>query len=132
MTGGAGMTLSAGALTFQDGDFQLGDVVPARHFRLESTLDLPEHIRQIYGPTGVGIDLRSTTRSPDLATMGPIAARIMEQWGMEDIDGVIVVDAVALANLMKITGDVELDGNTFTADNVLAAVLHDNYVEFDE
>lgn len=131
MTGGAGMTLSAGALTFDNGDFELGEVVRAGIFRLPSTLDIPDHILEIYRPTGVGVDLRSTTRSPDLSTMGPIAARIMTEFGGTELDGVIVVDAVALANLMKVTGDVEVEGETITADNVLAAVLHDNYVDFD-
>lgn len=131
MTGGAGMTLSVGAIEFRDGAFELGEVVRAGALRLPSSIDIPDNIREIYRPTGVGIDLRSTMRSPDLATMGPIALDIMAEYGFTDIDGVIVIDAVALAGLMEVTGDVTVDDEVITADNVLAKILHDNYVEFD-
>lgn len=131
MTGGAGMTLSVGAIEFRNGEFELGDVVRAGALRLPSSIEIPDNIREIYRPTGVGIDLRSTMRSPDLAAMGPIALDIMAEYGLTDIDGVIVIDAVALAGLMDVTGDVTVDGEVITADNVLVKVLHDNYVEFD-
>lgn len=131
MTGGAGMSLSAGILTFAGGDFQLSQIVPASVARLEAALPIPDRIRSIYGPTGVGIDLRSTTRSPDLATMGPIALDIMAQHGFPDLAGVVVVDALALRDLMELTGPVTVAGREIGADTVLAEVLHDNYVAFD-
>lgn len=132
MTAGAGMTLSAGVIAFEGGDFVLGNVVRAGAFRLPSRIEIPENIFDLYRPTGVGIDLRSTTRSPDLATMGPIALDIVEQHGVTGLDGVIVLDAVALRDLMAITGPVDVQGETISAENVLAAILHDNYVAFDE
>ena len=131
MAGGAGLTLSAGVLTFDHGDFELGDVVDAGSLRLPASVPIPESIRSIYSPTGVGIDLRSTSRSPDLSTMGPIALQIMAEHGVDHLDGVLVVDAVALADLMKLIPKVEVAGKTITEENVLATVLHDNYVEFD-
>jgi len=99
--------------------------------KIEAALPIPDRIRSIYGPTGVGIDLRSTTRSPDLATMGPIALDIMAQHGFPDLAGVVVVDALALRDLMELTGPVTVAGREIGADTVLAEVLHDNYVAFD-
>lgn len=130
MAGGAGLTLSAGILSFDRGEIELGEVVRAGDLRLERAVELPGDIREIYRPTGVGIDLRSTTRSPDLPTMGPVVARMMEAYDV-DLDGVLIVDAVALADIMALTGDVEVEGRTITADNVLAEVLNENYKEFE-
>ncbi|MGK2949637.1 MAG: DUF4012 domain-containing protein [Acidimicrobiales bacterium] len=131
MAGGAGLTLSAGFLTFDGGEIELGEVVRAGDLRLDRAVDLPGDISEIYSPTGVGIDLRSTTRSPHLPTMGPVVAEMMETYDVEDLDGVLIVDAVALADVMALTGDVEVEGRTITADNVLAEVLNENYKEFE-
>lgn len=131
MAGGAGLTLSAGFLTFDGGEIELGEVVRAGDLRLDQAVDLPGDIAQIYSPTGVGIDLRSTTRSPHLPTMGPVVAEMMETYDVDDLDGVLIVDAVALADVMALTGDVEVEGRTITADNVLAEVLNENYKEFE-
>jgi hypothetical protein len=131
MAGGAGLALSTGILTFNGGDFDLSDVVNAGDLRLPASVPIPDRVRDIYYPTGVGIDLRSTTRSPDLSVMGPIVARIMAQYGLTDIDGVVVVDALALRDLMVVTGGVRVAGKDIDAENVLEEVLHANYLEFD-
>lgn len=130
MTGGAGMTLSAGGLSISDGELELGEVVRAGDLRLPRSVPIPDELRSIYRPTGLGIDLRSTTRSPDLTATGPVALRIMEVHGM-DLDGVVVVDAVALQGLLAVTGPVEVHGKEITADTVLAEVLNENYLAFE-
>lgn len=131
MAGGAGLALSTGILTFNGGDFDLSDVVNAGELRLPASVPIPDRLREIYYPTGVGIDLRSTTRSPDLSVMGPIVAEIMAVYGLTDIDGVVVVDALALRDLMAVTGGVQVSGKEIDADNVLEEVLHANYLEFE-
>lgn len=130
MAGGAGLALSAGGLVLEGGEIDMGDVARAGDLRLDRSVDIPPELRAIYRPTGVGIDMRSTTRSPDLTATGPIARDIMAAHGIP-IDGVIVVDAVALRDLMAVTGPVEVDGTEITVDNVLAEVLHENYREFE-
>jgi hypothetical protein len=131
MAGGAGLALSAGILTFDQGEITLGEVVPARELRLPDAVSLPGALGAIYGPTGVGLDLRSTTRSPNLPLMGPVVADIMAAHGLADLDGVLVVDAVALADVMAISGPVEVDGTTIDAEGVVAQVLHEGYRHFD-
>jgi len=131
MAGGSGLALSAGLLTFDSGEIELGEVVPAGDLRLPSTIQLPGELQQIYGPTGIGIDFRSSTRSPNLPAMGPVIADMLRFYGLDDLDGVLIVDAVALADLMALTGGVEVDGQQIDADNVLAEVLNENYKAFD-
>ena len=134
MAGGAGLALSAGIMTFDQGEIELGEVIRAGALRLESSIDLPGDLRQIYRPTGVGIDFRSATRSPDLSAMGPVIADMLSSLEVEELpalDGVIVVDAVALADVMALTGEVVVDGQRIDAENVLAEVLNENYKQFE-
>jgi hypothetical protein len=135
MAGGSGLALSAGALSIVDGEIELGDVVAAGELRLEDSVPLPGDLGSIYRPTGIGIDFRSSTRSPDLPTMGPVIDAMVsrldpELIGTDDVDGVIVVDALALRDVLALTGPVEVDGEEIDASTVLADVLHDNYVQF--
>ncbi len=130
MAGGAGLALSAGVLTFDQGEIELGDVIPASDLRLPASVPLPGDIGEIYRPTGVGIDIRSTTRSPNLAVMGPVALAMMAARGITDLDGVVVVDALALKDVLRVTGGVTVAGRKISAHNVLAQVLHESYREF--
>lgn len=130
MAGGAGLALSAGLLSFQDGKIELGDVIPASDLRLPDSVPLPGDLATIYRPTGMGLDVRSTTRSPNLPVMGPVVAAMLTRHGITDLDGVVVVDAVALSDVLEITGGVTVAGKAIDADNVLDQVLHESYREF--
>ena len=136
MAGGAGLTLSAGLLTFDGGDIELGDVVAASGLRLPDSVELPGELLEVYRPTGIGIDFRSTTRSPNLPAMGPVVEAMLAPYlrlypDIGQLDGVIVVDAVALRDVMELTGPVEVDGKSIDADSVLADVLNENYKLFE-
>lgn len=131
MAGGAGLALSAGVLTFDGGEIDLGEVVGADQLRLPDMVALPGDLHDIYRPTGVGIDFRSSTRSPNLPAMGPIIQAMAARHGLTDLEGVVVVDAVTLQRLMEVVGDVTVGGRTITADTVLADVLNENYRQFD-
>lgn len=130
MAGGAGLALSAGLLTFHDGEIDLGDVIPASDLRLADPVPLPGDLAAIYRPTGMGVDMRSTTRSPNLPVMGPVVAAMVAEHGITDLDGVVVVDAVALADVLEVTGGVTVAGKAIDAGNVLDQVLHESYREF--
>ena len=54
-----------------------------------------------------------------------------EQSGTGPIDGVLEVDPVALRSLLEVIGPVELDGVEYTAENIEAKVLYENYLSFD-
>lgn len=131
MAGGAGLALSAGVLTFHGGEIELSEVVGADQLRLPQAVPLPGDLAAIYRPTGVGIDFRSATRSPNLPLMGPVIRAMAAERGLDHLEGVVVVDAVTLERLMRVVGDVTVAGQTITADTVLADVLNENYQQFD-
>lgn len=132
MAGGGGLALSAGMLTFDGGDITLGDVTRSGDLRLATGVPLPGDLGTIYRPTGMGTDFRSTTRSPNLPLMGPITAEMMAERWATPVDGILIVDAVALRDIMRVTGGVSVEGNQINAKNVLAQVLHENYLTYDE
>lgn len=131
MAGGSGLALSGSVLTIEEGELTLGEVVPAAQLLAPDGVHLPPEIGRLYSPTGVGVDLRSTTRSPDLEAMGPVAAEIMATHGVPHLDGIVVVDAVALEHVTRVTGPVQVGALEVRPDDVLRTVLHDTYRYFD-
>ena len=68
--------------------------------------------------------------------MGPVIASMVDQLdptalGVDSVDGVIVVDPLTLKSVLELTGPVDVRGQRIDAANVLPAVLHDNYTQFD-
>ena len=51
--------------------------------------------------------------------------------GGHEVKGVIAVDVRGLAGLLRVTGPVEVDGVTYTADTIEQQLLQDQYVAFD-
>ena len=47
------------------------------------------------------------------------------------VDGVLVVDVVMLRELLSVIGPVDVDGITYTADNIEQQILNENYLRFD-
>jgi Protein of unknown function (DUF4012) len=77
---------------------------------------------------------RNITMSPDLPSIAAAAAELYPQSGGQKIDGVLAVDPIGLAALMRYTGNIDVEGldHTLTADNVAGYLLHDQYVQFEE
>lgn len=81
-------------------------------------LDGLDPYRSRYGPFGAGegdgsvsVDYWSNiTMSPDLAAVTEVIAQLYPAVGGDDIDGVIVVDAVTVARFLVLTGPVTVDG----------------------
>jgi hypothetical protein len=131
MAAGAGLALTAGRLEIDRGSIELTDVVQAGELRLEAPVEAPPHLAAVYDTVGIGLDLRSTTRSPDLRATGPVAAAVAEANGWT-VDGVLVVDAVALSELVRATGPVEIGGRTLGPEALLAELLHEGYRRADQ
>jgi Protein of unknown function (DUF4012) len=63
---------------------------------------------------------------------GSVEAALLPQSGVGPVDGIITIDPVGLASVLKITGPVTVPPwpEPITADNVVAITLHDEYIRF--
>lgn len=84
------------------------------------------------GPVG-NAAFRNLTMSPDFPTVASIAADLYAQTTGREMDGVVVVDAVVFATLLRYTGPIQLTTlpETLTTDNVTEFLLRGQYVAAD-
>lgn len=132
MRAGSGMYLFGGTLEVANGELRLGE--------MKSILDLPpapdnvaleyDYLR-LWGAQAPGSDYRFVNMTPRFPTSGSLLKRMWEASGAGHVDGVLVVDPVAVVELMKVAGNVTVDGRTITPANALSLFLHDQYLETD-
>ena len=92
---------------------------------------LPFDTQRQYG-TSPAIDLRDTNFTPDFPEAAQIAKAMVEQKRHVQLDGVISVDPIALAQMMRGTGPVTVgNGVTLSAGNVVSALLNQTYQVLD-
>ena len=123
-------------LTFTDGRFAMPrfgriselDPTPSRPIR---TVSGPADYLARYRRFGGDTDWRNITMSPDFPTIAAVAGELYPQSGGREIDGVMSVDPVALAALLRFTGPIAVPGiaEPLTADNAAPFLLRDQYIE---
>ncbi|HVT76369.1 MAG TPA: DUF4012 domain-containing protein [Acidimicrobiales bacterium] len=97
------------------------------------TLHAPKDYLRRYSRFDVDREWTNVNMSPDLPTVAKIIADQYRQFSGTKVDGVITVDPVALAGLLRLTGPVRVADwpVPITADNVVKITLHDEYIAFD-
>ncbi len=129
MRAGHGMFLSAGTLTVEDGAFALGEMEPTAAMRLEDgAVDLRGDMADLWGSLHPEREWRNLGLSPRFDTSARLASQMWQARTGESVDGVLAVDAVGVRSLLRATGPVTIDGQRSGVDNVVAHVLHDQYV----
>jgi hypothetical protein len=94
-------------------------------------VELPKDTAQQYG-TSPAIDLRDTNFTPDFPEAAQIAKAMVERRRGVKLDGVISVDPIALAEMMRGTGPVTVtNGVVLSAGNVVPALLNQTYQALD-
>lgn len=127
MRSGSGMWLLAGDLRFADGRFNLGEVgsVTAANPPDASTPIPPELAPWAW--TRPNEELRNLAFSPEFAPNARLAAALWARARGGAVDGVLVLDPVALRGLLAATGPVEVDGRRLDESNVLDYLLVEQY-----
>lgn len=76
---------------------------------------------------------QNLTMSPDFPTVGRVIADLYPQSGGRPVDGVISIDPIGLAGLLKVLGPVRVPAwpVPITADNAARVLLHDQYVQLE-
>ena len=85
-----------------------------------------------YGLFNPGEHVQDLSYSPDLPTVAQVIRQVYPQTGGGQINGVLALDPVALANLLRLTGPVTLPGAPFplTYQNAASWLLRGQYATF--
>ena len=128
-----------GELTAVDGDIELTRSGRIRELIAapgadQRTLSGPEDYLTRYGRFQPTQYLQDLTLSPDGPSVAQVMAELYPQAGGQPVDGVIIVDPVALAALMQFTGPISVAGRTepLTADNAADFLIREQYLTFQE
>lgn len=126
-----GMPLSAGVAEIAGAGFTLGGFVQTSALYLHpDRVPVSDEHRQLYGWLNVGQEWRTTSSSPNFPAVAPIFAQMSAKSALGPVDGVMMVDILTLKVILAATGPVELDGTTYTYENVEQRVQNENYLDF--
>jgi len=84
-----------------------------------------------WGWLAPNVEWRNLMTSPRFDVAAPLAAQMWVAAGNRPVDGVLVLDPVALRGMLSATGPVEVAGRRIDDTNVEQELLHDQYVRFD-
>lgn len=92
---------------------------------------LPETAQEtaIFGPT-LTSDFRDANSTPDLPRAAEIWRALWRERYAGRVDGVVTMDAVVLADLLRVTGPVTVEGVRVTGDDAVRLLLADTYRRF--
>ncbi len=125
-TGGLPGSLSV--LEADEGRVRLGEQGNASLFGLSAdpVVRLTDDEVDLYG-RNVALDLRDTNLIPDFPRAASLMARFAEQRGQQ-VDGVVSVDPVTLAEVLRATGPVEAGGVRLDEGNARRLLLNEPYL----
>ncbi|MFC5727440.1 MULTISPECIES: DUF4012 domain-containing protein [Nocardioides] len=91
-------------------------------------LPLDDAERELYGDV-LGTYFVNAGMTPDVPRAAElIKARWKQEFPTDPVDGVLMIDAVAIGYLLDATGPVTVDGLELTSDNVVDELLHKSYL----
>lgn len=136
LRGGGGFVGSFAELEAVDGKVRLVrsgrteeliDAVPPGQRKLTGP---PDYLRR-YGRNDPADFLQDATYSPDFPSDASVLAQLYPQSGGRPVDGVIGVDPVGLAALLRLTGPVAVEGlkEPLSADNAVEVLLRRQYLD---
>lgn len=128
MRAGSGMWLSAGVLDVQGGRFTMGTMTSTPDLALDpGVVPVTGDLAARWSWTVPNEEWRNLMMSPQLPANAELASRMWRARSPVAIDGVLVIDPVALQALLAASGPVNVDGKVIDANNVVGYVLHDQY-----
>jgi hypothetical protein len=131
MRNGSGMLLSVGIMTVQDGKLDLGPMQTTDNLNLPpGAVPLPPEFAALWGFTHPTEEWRNLATTPRFEVTAPLAAQMWQKLTGQPVNGVLVVDPVTLAAIIKAEGPINVNGIDLNGDNVVKYILHDQYVAY--
>jgi hypothetical protein len=99
--------------------------------RTSEAVPLPEQVAARYGRYAIGRDWSAVNIPPDMPTVGRIITKLYELTTGDRIDGVIAADPLAVAEILKVAGPIQVDGAWMDADSVAEETLVRAYIRYE-
>jgi hypothetical protein len=131
MRAGSGMLLSAGELETGQAGLHLSTMRSVTDIPVpEGAVPLSGDLADRWGWLEPNVEWRNLLTSPRFDVAAPLAAQMWVAAGNRPVDGVMVLDPVALGGLLQATGPVEVEGRQFDQHNIEEELLHAQYLRF--
>lgn len=133
MGAGSGSYLQVGTVQVANGVLQVDELVPAGDILLErGTVQITDpDLASLWGWLDIAVDWRNLSPSPRFPANAELAAAMWEELKDETVDGVLVLDPIALSAILEASGPVDVDGRSIAAEDVIRELLFDQYWEED-
>ena len=128
MRSGSGAWLTAGVLTFDGGRFSLNEMRSSVAYNPSTQgSPVPADFAKQWGWSEIGTDFRNLSLTANFPDSAAVAVSMWRQSTGQDVDGVIVLDPIALRSLLNASGPVDVDGREISAENIAQYLLVDQY-----
>jgi hypothetical protein len=133
MGAGSGSYLQVGTVQVANGVLHVDELLPAGDILLErGAVEIPDSdLAALWGWLDIAVDWRNLSPSPRFPANAELAAAMWAELEGETVDGVLVLDPVALSSILGASGPVEVDGRSIEAEDVIRELLFDQYWEED-
>jgi hypothetical protein len=98
--------------------------------RTKEGVELPRQVADRYGRFAIDQAWSAVNIPPDMPTVGRIVTGLYQQATGDHIDGVIAVDPLAVAKVLRVSGPIRAGEVRLTADNVAEETLVRAYVRY--
>ena len=98
--------------------------------RLRGPIAAPSHLPARYRRLGLASDWRAVNIPPDLPTVGEMITALYRESGGERVDGVILLDPLALARILRVSGPIDVQGVRLGSSTAVRAIVLEAYVRY--
>jgi len=132
LRGTGGLIGEYGILESSPGGPKLTRVAPYGELdaKIKNGVDLPAGVAPRYDRFPVGSAFWAVNIPPDLPTVGGTITRLYQQVTGQRVDGVIVLDPLAVAEILRVGGPVNVGGTQLDSANVVRETLVQAYVRY--
>lgn len=131
--GTGGLMGMVGVLNARDGALELENVLPGGDIFKSAfkELDVPEWFRSSYERQGALVQWQQANTSPNYPVVSDLLLKMFEKSTGRRLDGVLAMDPLALAEMMKGIGPIEIENpaTVVNASNVADLLLRESYVD---